>query len=98
MLRTYRGNAARLADLARQTLVFESLGALARGLRVVAADTDVQVVSVKNRYAASYNAAGTAGYRNVALGLRFVCPTASSLGVLLQCTYHLALILALCIL
>ena len=42
VLRTYWGDAARLADVARQTLVFDGIRDLARCLAVVAEDPEVR--------------------------------------------------------
>ena len=80
VLRTYRGNTARLVDVARQTLVFESIKKIAHFLETIGDDQDVTILNVKNRYTRAHPASDTAGFRNVALNLRFVCPSAKALG------------------
>jgi hypothetical protein len=52
-----------LTPSSHQTIVYDSLADLRQGLAVVGEDCEVEVVRVKNRYAAGYPAEATAGYR-----------------------------------
>jgi len=96
VLRTYRGDASRLGDIARQTLVFDSLNDLTKCLGVLEADPDVWLVAVKNRYKAEYTAEVTAGFRNVAISLCIISPIAVEYGMSpSHCMLHLKLQIAL---
>ena len=53
-----------------QCIVFDQIGDLTACLRTMLADPDVEVLRVKNRFAARYDAEHTAGYRDVAVNLR----------------------------
>jgi hypothetical protein len=66
--RAYGGDATRLRDLVRCSLVFDDTADLARCLEVIFADRRVRVSQVKNRFEGAYNArAETCGYRDVQL-------------------------------
>jgi hypothetical protein len=64
----------------RQSLVFESLADLTACLRAVLADPELDVVRVKSRYAQSYPAAASAGYRDVGLQVRLAGAAAAAAG------------------
>ncbi len=81
VLRTYRGDASKLGDIARQTLIFDSLNDLTECLGVLEADPDVRLVAVKNRYNSEYTADVTAGFRNVSLSLCIISPIAVEYGM-----------------
>ncbi len=92
MMRVYGGDASRLVDLCRQSLVFEEAGGLADCLRRVAADGEVAVARVKNTMRAAHDAAASAGYRMVLVNLRLLTPEAVRLGVDVHvCELQLAL-------
>lgn len=63
-------DASLLLDLCRQCIMFEDVADIAACLRVISADLDVHIVRIKNRLDPRYNAAITAGYRDVVLNLR----------------------------
>ncbi len=65
---------SRLVDLCRQSIVFESPGGVAACLAAIAADPTVALCRVKNRLDPKYDAAKSAGYRDVGLNLRMVGP------------------------
>ena len=58
-----------MVDICRQTIIFEHLSSLAECIRVISLDREARVVRVKNRFDPSYNAAFSAGYRDLALNL-----------------------------
>jgi hypothetical protein len=70
-----------LVDLCRQSIVFEDVNSLADCLRAISADQEVQVVRVKNRLDAEYNAQQSGGYRDVSLNIRIVNERAKQLGL-----------------
>ena len=80
-VRAYGGDASRLIDLARQAVVYDAPGALAAGLRAAARDPEVALVRVKNRLRRGYDAAATAGYRDVIVNLRLRSDAARAAGV-----------------
>ena len=66
--RAYGGDATRLRDLVRCSLVFDDVSDLSQCLGLVLADPRVRVLQVKNRFASAYNArAESCGYRDVQL-------------------------------
>ncbi len=69
LYRSYNGDASRLVDLCRQTIVFDEVDDLVQCLEAVMADTDVCVERVKNRMDVKHDVRTTAGYRFV----MFVC-------------------------
>ena len=70
VVRAYGGDASWLLDLARQAVVYATASALAEGLRAVARDPEVALARVKNRLRPGYDAAATAGYRDVIVNFR----------------------------
>ena len=80
-VRAYGGDVSRLTDLARQSIAYQTTAQLAAGIRAVARDPEVAVARVKNRLCASYDAAATAGYRDVIVNLRIRSADAFRAGV-----------------
>jgi hypothetical protein len=72
---------SRLVDVCRQAIVFEELAGITECLRVIAGDSDVAILRVKNRLDPAYDAATSGGYRDVNLNLRFASAAAARLGV-----------------
>lgn len=61
-----------MLDLCRQSIYFDSIAAIADCVAVMAADPEVALARVKNRFASGTGdtARVTAGFRNVAVNLR----------------------------
>ena len=72
LFRSYAGDGARIIDLVRSMIEFETVEGLTECLNDIANDPKVGIINVKNRLAASYNSNASAGYRNVALNLILV--------------------------
>jgi len=70
--RMYGGKPWYLFDVCRQSIYFDSLGALAACLKTIARDPQAVVSAVKNRLTPDYDDTKTAGYRDVNLNLRLV--------------------------
>jgi hypothetical protein len=68
-------------DLCRQSIVFDSAADVAACLRAIREDPDALVVRVKNRLDPAYDAAASAGYRDVVLNMRLCCAETVGLGV-----------------
>ena len=68
LYRRYAGDAGRLLDVCRQSLVFESVTALTAGLEAMLGDGDVAVERVKNRLDPRYDALQSCGYRRATRG------------------------------
>lgn len=81
----YHGSAARLVDVVRQRIIFNSLADIRVCLQHIQDDPNLQIVRVKNRFDASSDAHRTACYRDVVLVLRVVTPTTQQLGVAGHC-------------
>ena len=81
VLRSYDQDVSRLVDVCRQAIAFDGLGDLAACLQAIAADGDVELVRVKNRYDPDYDGGQSGGYRDVCLNLRFRTAAAARLGV-----------------
>lgn len=76
-----------------QSIYFEDLDGIIRCLDAVAADPEVRVERVVNRLLHSYDAAATAGYRDVALNLRLEGTETAGLGLTMHvCEVQLVLI------
>lgn len=69
LARAYGGTVARLVDLCRETLVFESPSDLAKCLEMIKQDSEIHIVRVKNRLDTCFDATWSAGFRYV----RAVC-------------------------
>jgi hypothetical protein len=65
--RGYKGDATRLRDLVRCSLVFDSVEHLEAGIDVILTDPTVSILRVKNRFASTYNAEDSCGYRDIQL-------------------------------
>ena len=72
LFRSYGGDGARIIDLVRSMIEFETIEDLTKCLNDIATDPKVGIINVKNRLATSYNSNASAGYRNVALNLILV--------------------------
>jgi len=81
VLRSYGGDASRLCDICRQSIVFDSIASLQKCVEVIAADTEVTIVRVKNRLDPAYDSSLSLGYRDVAFNLRICTKEAFDLGV-----------------
>ncbi len=79
--RSYAGDVSRLVDLCRQSIIFESPCDISTCLADIAADPAVSLVRIKNRLDPQYDAARSAGYRDVAINLRMVGPEARNLNL-----------------
>eukprot|EP00281_Chroomonas_sp_CCMP1168_P027572 CAMPEP_0206243766 /NCGR_PEP_ID=MMETSP0047_2-20121206/17784_1 /ASSEMBLY_ACC=CAM_ASM_000192 /TAXON_ID=195065 /ORGANISM="Chroomonas mesostigmatica_cf, Strain CCMP1168" /LENGTH=266 /DNA_ID=CAMNT_0053668911 /DNA_START=42 /DNA_END=839 /DNA_ORIENTATION=+ len=80
LLRSYDNKPSHLVDLCRHAIVFNSLSDLTMCLGQIVTDSEIQVVRIKNRLSTSYNAAITAGYRDVAINFKVVLPVTCALG------------------
>merc|ERR1712048_991030 len=69
-MRSYIGDASRVTDLVRGSIVYQNIEELLAGLRVVVADESVRIQRIKNRFARGYNSTCSAGYRDVCIVLR----------------------------
>ncbi len=67
--------------MCRQSIVFNCVGGIVACLALIAQDTDVKILRIKNKMDPAYNSAQSAGYRDVALNIRIVTPEAQALGV-----------------
>jgi len=81
LIRSYANDLSLLLDLARQSLVFESMADLTTCLGIISTDSNVRVERIKNRLDPTYNSDDTAGYRDVCVNLRVVSSLAQALGV-----------------
>eukprot|EP00960_Hanusia_phi_P077632 768720-Hanusia_phi.AAC.1 len=79
--RAYAGDVSRLFDIVRQSIVFENLSSLQRCLEMIAEDSELQVIRVKNRFDRSYDPRQTGGYRDVCLNVCLVTDETWTLGV-----------------
>lgn len=67
IMRSYNGDATRLSDIVRGALVFEYFEDLLAVFRKIATDPEVQIHRIKNRFDLNYDAALSAGYRDVCI-------------------------------
>jgi hypothetical protein len=65
--RGYKGDATRLRDLVRCSLVFDSVEQLEAAIDVIITDPAVDILRVKNRFASTYDAKESCGYRDIQL-------------------------------
>jgi hypothetical protein len=73
---------SRLTDLVRERLIFSSLEDIQKCLQCIAADSNLVIVSIKNRYNDSHaTVQRTAGYRDVMLVLLVVSELTDTMGV-----------------
>jgi hypothetical protein len=68
-------------DLCRQSIIFDDAADISTCLHNISADPDVRIVRVKNRLDPGYNAALSAGYRDVVLNLQISNERTLYLGV-----------------
>ncbi len=61
--RAYGGEAARLGDVCRETIIFNEVADLARCLEAIKADPEAQVVRIKNRMHPAANGQWSGGFR-----------------------------------
>jgi hypothetical protein len=76
-VRAYGGDPSRILDAARQCIVHDDPAGVAAGLRAIAADGEVALVRVKSRLRGDYDAAATAGYRDVLVNVRLLSAEAA---------------------
>jgi len=87
VLRFYDGDVSKVLDICRQTIVFDNIEDLSHCVAVMRQDKEVQVVRVKNRMDPEEQGGGEhtskvyAGYRDVALNLKFKTEEAEGLGI-----------------
>jgi hypothetical protein len=79
--RSYCEDVSRLVDLCRQSIIFESPGDISACLAAIATDPAVSLARIKNRLNPQYDAAKSAGYRDVAINLRMVGQEARNLNL-----------------
>ena len=77
----YCGSAARLVDIVRQRIIFDSLSDICKCLEIIANDPDLAIVRFKTRFDPRTDALRTAGYRDVVVVLRVVTHRTTSIGV-----------------
>jgi hypothetical protein len=65
--RGYAGDATRLRDLVRCSLVFETAEHVEAALDLILVDPAVRILRVKNRFASTYDAKESCGYRDIQL-------------------------------
>jgi hypothetical protein len=65
--RGYKGDATRLRDLVRCSLVFETVEHLEAAIDEILADRAIDILRVKNRFASTYDAKESCGYRDIQL-------------------------------
>ena len=71
---------SRLADICRQSIVFESVGGIVACLALIAQDKDVEIIRIKNKLDPAYDSAQSAGYRDLAMNICITTPEAQALG------------------
>jgi len=81
LARSYDGDVSRLVDLTRQSIIFEEVSDLVKGLRIVASDPDVVVERIKNRMDPEHDPSMTGGYRDVLINMRIVTEHTMVLGI-----------------
>ena len=81
LYRSYNGNASRLVDLVRASVVYDDVGSLAAAIRTIRADPELIVVGKKNTLSLAHDSRTSAGYRNVALSILIIDPFTTSLGL-----------------
>jgi hypothetical protein len=71
----------RQVDCCRHSLFFPDVASLIVGLRAIEADTEVEIMHVKNRLSPSHDVRITVGYRDVLVNLRLRTEEARRLNV-----------------
>ena len=77
VIRSYGMDVSRLLDVCRESVVFKSLRDLSTCLAAMAADSDVALLRVKNRFDPAYDSASSGGYRDVQVCLSFTSAAAA---------------------
>jgi hypothetical protein len=72
---------SQLVDICRQAIVFDTVCDLAACLRAIRDDPAARLLRVKNRLDPAYDAATSAGYRDVALNLCLATEWALEMGL-----------------
>jgi len=72
LARCYTGEVSRLLDVCRQSIIFEELSELLLCMEMIAKDTDIEVLRVKNRLRHGYDGRLTAGFRSLVMSIRIV--------------------------
>jgi len=80
LLRVYGNEPARLLDVTRNLLVFDTMTDLTNCLGNIVTDESVRVERLKNRMRMTYDSSETGGYRDVCINLRFMSKAAFALG------------------
>jgi len=70
VVRVYQQDASCIVDLCRQCIVFEDLNDIAACINIVKADSDVNIVRVKNRFDPKHSSSISAGCRDVGINLQ----------------------------
>ena len=81
LFRCYAFDVSRLLDCCRQSLYFDRVDRLLKCLQAIHQDHAVQVLRVHNKLRPTYNAATTAGYRDVLVNLLLTTEGTKRLGV-----------------
>jgi hypothetical protein len=81
LFKSYKFDVSRLLDCCRQTLYFESLDSMVVCLQLIAGDTRVRLVRLKNGMDAEHDASTSGGYRDLSLNLKLITDDATRLGV-----------------
>ena len=71
-IRCYNGEVSKLTDFCRQAIIFDSVADITRCLNEIRKDRSVSIVRIKNRLDPQFDAARTAGYRDVNLNIRIL--------------------------
>ena len=81
VIRCYGQDASRVLDVCRQSIVFKTVHDLLVCFSVIAADPDVEIVRIRNRYDTEYDSNLSFGYRDVNINLFFRSRSAVQLSV-----------------
>jgi hypothetical protein len=81
VVRSYEGDVSRVSDIVRQCIVFDTVHDICEAIRVLGADSEIQVVRIKNRMSPSYDARLSCGYRDVLLNMCIDLPLTRELGL-----------------
>eukprot|EP00929_Paragymnodinium_shiwhaense_P021832 TRINITY_DN14128_c0_g1_i1.p1 TRINITY_DN14128_c0_g1~~TRINITY_DN14128_c0_g1_i1.p1 ORF type:complete len:627 (-),score=117.80 TRINITY_DN14128_c0_g1_i1:149-2029(-) len=74
MFRSYRGDAGKLLDLVRSSIVCRTLRDVAAVFDRVTKDPTVNIIRIKNRFDPAYNSKDSGGYRSLLLNVIVVDP------------------------
>ena len=80
-IRSYGQDVSRVLDVVRQSIVFKSVQDLMSCFSIIAADHEVEVIRIRNRYDINYDSNMSGGYRDVNINLRIKSPLAAQLSV-----------------